>query len=102
MFLRLIFIALLLAGCYKTATCELKTFSVTVKLVLGERETREELRELATLQAKRQALEQAGTYLQQNFLQKKTEQDERFKEFTRQDIIALTAGVVTTKIVAEQ
>jgi hypothetical protein len=43
---------------------EQKVFTQTVRYVMGENESRQELRELATLEAKRQILEQAGVYLE--------------------------------------
>jgi tetratricopeptide (TPR) repeat protein len=69
---------------------EPKVFSVTVKRVMGEYESRDELREYATLEAKRQALEQAGAYLE-------TQTIVQNSRLVKDDITALAAAVLSTK-----
>jgi len=71
-----------------------KVFTVTVKRIMGERDSRDDIREIATLEAKRQALEQAGTYLE-------TETVMRDYKLAKDEVIALTAGVVESKVADE-
>jgi len=61
---RILLVIIALVLCSGNSIAEPKVFSVTVKRVMGEYESRDELREYATLGAKRQALEQAGAYLE--------------------------------------
>ena len=77
------------------ALAEVKTFSVTVKRIMGEHESRDELREFATLEAKRQALEQAGAYLQ-------TETSVKNYKLESDEITVLAAGVLSTKQAKEE
>lgn len=72
-----------------------KVFSVTVKRVMGEHESRDDIREFATLEAKRMALEKAGTYIE-------TETVVREFNLERDEIIAVTAGVIFTEQTDEQ
>ena len=74
---------------------ELKTFSVTVKRVGGEYDSRDDIRELATLEAKRQALEPVGTYIE-------TETIIRDYELDWDEILAIAAGVLSTKQASEE
>ena len=72
-----------------------KVFSVTVKRIMGEHESRDDISEIAALEATREALEQAGTYIE-------TETIVRDFQMERDEIIALTAGVTSTKIANEK
>lgn len=72
-----------------------KVFTVTVKRIMGERDSRDEIREITTLEANRQALEQAGTYLE-------TETVMRDYKLAKDIVIALTAGVTSSRVVDEQ
>ena len=62
---------------------------------MGERESRDDIRELATLEAKRQALEQAGAYLQTVTIVKNY-------QLASDEVIAVTAGVLATKQANEE
>jgi tetratricopeptide (TPR) repeat protein len=85
---------------------EIKTFSQTVKLVMGERDSREQLRAQATLEAKRLALEEAGAYIQsvanvkQIFQETNTAYSEDY--FKQVDLLALTAGVASVVVKNEE
>ena len=89
-----LFIAVLFAMAIG-AGAEPKVFSVTVKRVMGEYESRDELREFATLEAKRQALEQAGAYLE-------TQTVVQNSRLVKEDITALAAAVLSTKQAQEK
>jgi len=73
----------------------MKTFTVTAQAFIGDNQTRNEARELALLEAKRQALELAGVYIESLTVvkQAKVEKDE---------ILALTGGVTQSKILKEK
>jgi hypothetical protein len=60
--IRLIITILLVA--LTTCFAKQKEFTQTVKYIMGENESRQELRELATLEAKRRILEQVGIYIE--------------------------------------
>jgi len=85
---------------------EQKVFTQTVKYVMGENESRQELRELATLEAKRQILEQVGVYIEgtTELKQRITETGTEFKDETeyKKEVLAITAGVTNTEIAAEE
>ena len=72
-----------------------KVFTVTVKRVIGEHETRDDVRVFATLEAKRQALEQAGTYLQVETIM-------RDYKLQSDEVTALAAGVLSTEQASEE
>ena len=82
-----------------------KVFTQTVKYVMGENESRQDLRELATLEAKRLVLEEVGVYLEAetNLTQYIKESEAAFHEETgySKNILAITAGVTRTEITAE-
>ncbi|MDP8240972.1 MAG: tetratricopeptide repeat protein [Candidatus Hatepunaea meridiana] len=84
---------------------EQKVFTQTVRYVMGENESRQELRELATLEAKRQILEQVGVYIESTteLKQRITESKTEFQDETeyKKEILAITAGVTNTEIDAE-
>ena len=88
--LRVFFVCIALLPIIGSAKAEPKVFSVTVKRVMGEYESRDELRELATLEAKRQALEQAGAYLE-------TQTVVQNSRLVKDDITALAAAVLSTR-----
>lgn len=88
---RMLFSCILLALLPLTILhAEPRVFTVTVHRVMGERETRDQIRELATLEAKRRVLEQAGMYL-------RTETVVRNYQMESEEIIALAAGVLSTE-----
>ena len=73
---------------------------------MGENESCQELRELATLEAKRRILEQVGIYIESTTELKQTITENNAKlldesEFNR-EIIAITAGVTNTTIDKEE
>jgi len=73
---------------------------------MGENESRQELRELATLEAKRRILEQVGIYIESTTELKQTITENNTKlldesEFSK-EIIAITAGVTNTTIDKEE
>jgi tetratricopeptide (TPR) repeat protein len=86
--------------------CEIKTFSKTVKLEMGERDSRDQLRAQATLEAKRQALEEAGAYIQsvvdvkQIFTETNTAYSEDY--FKQIDLLAIAASVSSVKVINEE
>ncbi|MBC8276898.1 MAG: tetratricopeptide repeat protein [FCB group bacterium] len=88
--LRIFFVGVALLAIGGSSLAEPKVFSVTVKRVMGEYESRDELREFATLEAKRQALEQAGAYLE-------TQTVVQNSRLVKDEITALAAAVLSTK-----
>jgi len=73
---------------------------------MGENESRQELRELATLEAKRRILEQVGVYIESTTELKQTIAENNTmlldeSEFSK-EIIAITAGVTNTTIDKEE
>ena len=72
-----------------------KVFTVTVKRVMGEYESRDDIRAFSALEAKRQALEQAGTYLQAETVM-------RDYKLESEEVTALAAGVLSTEQSSEE
>ena len=68
---------------------EVKTFSVTVNRVMGDDDSKDDLRNMATLEAKRRVLELAGTYLQ-------TATVIRDYKLKSDEVVAIAAGVLST------
>ena len=103
-YIHLILLFLLIASTFSIA--EQKEFTQTVRYVMGENESRQELRELATLEAKRQILEQAGVYIEATteLKQRITETGTEFQDETeyQKEVLAITAGVTNTEIDAEE
>ena len=93
--MRYFFIFIALLSFISSSWAEPKVFSVTVKRVMGEHESRDELREFATLEAKRQALEQAGAYLE-------TQMVVQNSRLVKEDVTALAAAVLSTKQAQEE
>ena len=89
-----------------TAYCEQKTFTETVRIVMGNRETQDEVREYAVLEAKRRVLEQVGVYMsgQTDFVQRVSESAAAYKDETdlKRQIQIITAGVTQTEISGEE
>lgn len=85
---------------------EIKTFSVTVREVMGERESKDEVREIAALKARLQAQEQAGVYLEaENFFKQvavETKDRLDMQDEHRKQIRAITAGVTSHKVTEER
>lgn len=74
---------------------ELKTFTVKAQAFIGDNQTKNEARQLATLEAKRQALEQAGTYVESLTLVKNS-------VLSKDEILAFTGGVSKTELLSEK
>ncbi|NQS96938.1 MAG: hypothetical protein HQ591_00635 [candidate division Zixibacteria bacterium] len=72
-----------------------KVFTVTVKRVMGEYESRDDIRAFSAIEAKRQALEQAGTYLQAETVM-------RDYKLQSEEVTALAAGVLSTEQSSEK
>ena len=85
---------------------EQKLFTYTVRYVMGENESRQELRELATLEAKRQVLETVGVYIEAETQMKEyiRETETTFEDESeyKREILAITAGVTKTEIASEE
>jgi tetratricopeptide (TPR) repeat protein len=77
------------------AWAELKSFTVKVQAFIGDNQTKNDARNLATLEAKRQALEQAGTYIESLTLVKNS-------VLQKDEILAFTGGVSKTEIISEK
>ena len=92
---RIFLVIVLIFTVISSSWAEPKVFSVTVKRVMGEHESRDELREFATLEAKRQALEQAGAYLE-------TQTVVQNSRLVKEDVTALAAAVLSTKQAQEE
>ncbi|NQT35476.1 hypothetical protein HQ587_09820, partial [bacterium] len=80
----------------RSGMAEQKLFTYTVRYVMGENESRQELRELATLEAKRQILEQVGVYIEAETHMKEyiKETETTFEDESEynKEILAITAG----------
>lgn len=74
---------------------EIKTFTVKAQAFIGDNQTKNEARQLATLEAKRQALEQAGTYVESLTLVKNA-------VLSKDEILAFTGGVSKTELLSEK
>ena len=77
------------------AQAEVKTFSREMRRVIGENQSRDDARAAAVAEAKRQALEEAGTYLE-------TLTVVRNFQVARDDMLALAAGVTRSRVVEEE
>ncbi len=84
---------------------EQRVFTQNVRYVMGENESRQELRELATLEARRLILEQVGIYIESTTELKQhiSETENEFQDETeyQKEVIAITAGVTNTEIESE-
>jgi tetratricopeptide (TPR) repeat protein len=74
---------------------EVRTFRKEIKQVMGSAMSQQDARTVAIAQAKRDALEQAGTYLESFSVV-------RNASLAKDDILALSAGVLKAEIVREQ
>jgi tetratricopeptide (TPR) repeat protein len=74
---------------------EVRTFRKEIKQVMGSAMSQQDARTVAIAQAKRDALEQAGTYLESFSVV-------RNASLAKDDILALSAGVLKAEIVQEQ
>ncbi len=85
---------------------ETRTFTETVRVVLGSRETQGEAREYALLEAKRRVLEQVGVFMsgQIDLVQRVEESVASLKDETEliKQIQAVTAGVTQTEVAGEE
>ncbi len=105
-FRKIIWTFIILLAFPTLSRAEQKVFTQTVRVVMGSRETQEEVREYATLEAKRQVLEQVGVYLEghTDLRQHIRESADMLSSETEQkkEIIAVTAGVTQTEITGEE
>jgi len=85
---------------------EQKTFTETVRVVMGSRETQDEAREYALLEAKRRVLERVGVYFtgQTDFVRRVSETAASFKDVTdlKRQIQTVAAGVTQTEVSGEE
>ena len=77
------------------ASAEIKTYTQTVKQAFGGSQSPDNARIAAIARAKRECLEQAGTYLETLSVVKQGQLD-------KDKILALAAGVLKTKIISEK
>lgn len=93
------FVFLLMAVIFLTfssgAKAEVKYFVKTAKAFIGDNQTKNDARMLATLEAKRMALEEAGTYVESLTIVKNA-------MVAKDEILAFTAGVAKTEILEER
>lgn len=73
---------------------EKKTYIQSATQIVGSNQTVNEVRPIALLEAKRLALEQAGTYVESITV------SENF-EITRDEVLSLTAGILETRVINE-
>ena len=94
---RRILLLFLLAAIFAAggALGEVKTFSREMRRVIGENQSRDDARAAAVAEAKRQALEEAGTYLETLTVVKNF-------QVARDDMLALAAGVTRSRVVVEE
>ena len=85
----------LICLCAASAQADVRTFRKEIKQVMGSALSQQDARTIAIAQAKRDALEQAGTYLESFSVV-------RNASLERDDILALSAGVLKAEIVQEQ
>lgn len=74
---------------------EKKTYIQSATQVVGSNQSVNEVRPIALLEAKRLALEQAGTYVESITVSQDF-------EITRDEVLSLTAGIVETKVIDEK
>ena len=93
------FVFLLVAIIFLTfssgAKAEVRYFVKTAKAFIGDNQTKNDARMLATLEAKRMALEEAGTYVESLTIVKNA-------MVAKDEILAFTAGVAKTEILEER
>jgi Flp pilus assembly protein TadD len=85
---------LLFTFCCSLAFAESKVVTSEGKYVMGDLDTKKEARSLALMEAKRSALEQAGTYLESS-------SEVKNYELTKDEINSLTSGVVSVEVLKE-
>jgi len=78
-----------------SAKAEVRYFIKTAKAFIGDNQTKNDARMLATLEAKRMALEEAGTYVESLTIVKNA-------MVIKDEILAFTAGVAKTEILEER
>ncbi|MDY7001819.1 MAG: hypothetical protein SVS15_08565 [Thermodesulfobacteriota bacterium] len=91
----LAFALILVTGVAAPASAEIKTYTQTVKQAFGGSQSPDDARIAATARAKRECLEQAGTYLETLTVVKQG-------QLNKDEILALAAGVLKTKIISEK
>ncbi len=90
-----LFLALTLLVCSRTTYAEIKVIEADSAYVMGDNDSRIDARRIAVQEAKRKALEQAGTYLE-------SVSEIRNYQLTKDEVKAYTAGVAETEIVADE
>lgn len=80
---------------YSIALCESQTIISTGKFVMGDNDSKADAKKLALLEAKRLALEEAGTYLTSSTEVKNF-------QLTNDEISSLAAGTVSVKVIEEK
>jgi regulator of sirC expression with transglutaminase-like and TPR domain len=85
---------LVVTFCCSLAFAESKVVDSEGKYVMGDLDTKKDARALALMEAKRSALEQAGTYLESS-------SEVKNYELTKDEINSLTSGVVSVEILKE-
>jgi len=86
--------SLLVTFCCPLAFAESKVVTCEGKYVMGDLDTKKDARALALMEAKRSALEQAGTYLESS-------SEVKNYELTKDEINSLTSGVVSVEVLEE-
>lgn len=72
-----------------------RIFTVTAKVFIGDNQTKIDARQLAVLEAKRQALEQAGTYVESLTIVQQG-------VVSHDEILLFTSGVTETQLLAKK
>ena len=86
--------ALCLAALTSTALAEEKTFRKEVRQIVGSSQSQDDARQAAIAKAKRDALEEAGTWVQ-------SVSEVKNMKLVRDDVMAISMGVTRTRIVDE-
>lgn len=87
--------AIVLGGILLASAAEIRTFRKEIRQVMGSAFSQDEARIAAIARAKREALEAAGTYLE-------TLSVVHNAELEKDEILALSSGVLSSEIVAEE
>jgi len=88
-------VILVLAGTVNTASGEDKTVISNGKYVMGDRDSKSDARSIALINAKRMALEEAGTYIS-------TTSEVKNFQLTQDEISSLAAGIVSVEVLDEK
>ncbi|MBW2019351.1 MAG: tetratricopeptide repeat protein [Deltaproteobacteria bacterium] len=88
-------IFLVVAFCSPLVFAESKVVTCQGKYVMGDLDTKKEAKALALMEAKRAALEQAGTYLESS-------SEVKNYELTKDEISSLASGVMSVEVLKEE